>query len=253
MPLAHVCGNALAEPFGAHIILGKHMKIRYVPLAAACALMVAAAATTTAQAAAVTYSFGGTLGLIADLPSLSVGDAFTGSFTYETTAVDADPDPAFGFYPSSFSINVTVAGQFFSSSSSVVNCPTCGGITVVDGLGEDDFYASSSSVTTSQHAPAIAPQIDGITPFNIVVGLFGFETLYANDTLPTALALSSFNRGSLFALVLSNNGGLGNAQARGDIAFLTLQPSLPVPEASTTAMLALGLSALAFVRRRKSH
>ena len=124
MPLARCCGNASAEPFGAHITLGKHMTIRYAPLAVACALMVAATATTTAHAEVVTYSFGGTLGLVIDLPSLSVGDAFTGSFTYEATAVDASPDPAFGFYPSSFSINVTVGGNSFSSSTtSVADCP----------------------------------------------------------------------------------------------------------------------------------
>ena len=229
------------------------MKIRYAPLAVACALMVAAAATTTAQAAAVTYSFGGTLGQVIDLPSLSVGDTFTGSFTYETTAVDADPDPTIGFYPSVY-LNVTVGGQSFSSSTtSVLDCPACGGINVLNGLNADDFIATTTSLTTSQRAPVIGPQIDGVTPFAIIVNLTGVETLYANDALPTALALSSFNRGTLFALVLSNNGGLSNAQARGDIAFLTLTPSLPVPEASTTALLALGLGALAVVRRRKGH
>ena len=230
------------------------MKIRYAPLAVACALTVAA----SAQAAAVTYSFGGTLGLIVDLPSLSVGDAFTGSFTYETTAVDANPDPAFGFYPSSFSINATVGGHSFSSSTtSVADCPACGGVTVADGLdaggATDDFFASTGRITTAEHAPVIGPEIDGVMPFSIDIVLSGPGTLYADDALPTALALSSFNRGGFFNLGLSNNGGLSNSIARGDITFLTLNPSLPVPEASTSAMLALGLGALAFARRRKAR
>ena len=231
------------------------MKIRYAPLAVACALMVAA----TAQAAAVTYSFGGTLGLVVDLPPLSVGDTFTGSFTYETTAVDAEPDPSIGFYPNGFSINVTVNGHSFSSSTaSVLDCPTCGGISLLDGpipSSSDYFIASNSrfgaAVPTS--APVIGPQIDGIMPFELSVDLGGPVTLYDSDALPPTLALSSFSADRTLNFRFSNNGGQNNAIARGNITSLTLITAPPIPEPSTTAMLALGLGALALVRRRKDR
>ena len=227
------------------------MKIRYAPLAVACALMVAA----SAQAAAVTYSFGGTLWRVIDLPSLSVGDAYTGSFTYETTAVDANPDPAFGFYPSGFSINVLVNGYSFSSTTSVLDL-AYGGITVADSPyvgSNDDVGVATIALGAATGSPVIGPQLNGFAPFALGLELEGPGTLYSSDALPPTLVLSSFTSDQTFRLRFSNDGGQSNAGAVGTITYLTLTSTPPIPEASTSAMLALGLGALAFVRRRKSH
>ena len=91
------------------------MKIRYT-LAVACAWMVAA----TAHAAPMTYNFAGTLTDVpSSLPSLAVGDAFSGSFSIESTAVDLGPTPGNPFsaaYAAGYSMNVTVSGRTYSSS-----------------------------------------------------------------------------------------------------------------------------------------
>ena len=232
------------------------MKIRYAPLAVACALMVAAAATTTAQAAAVTYSFGGTLYHVLDLPSLSVGDAYSGSFSYDTMAADANPDPGTGFYPNNFSITATVNGYSFSSSTSVLDCPDCGGITVSDQTGAgfvDSLSVMTSPLDGSGFAPVIGPQLNGFAPFTLGLYLDGPSTIYNSDGLPPTLMLSPFTGYQMFRFRFSNDGGGGNAVADGTITYLTLVTTAPVPEASTSAMLALGLGALAFVRRRKGR
>ena len=251
MPLARRCGNAPAELFGAHINLGKHMKIRYAPLAVACALMVAAAATTTAQAAAVTYYFGGTLDYVVGVPSLSVGDSFTGSFTFESTSANLNsfPSPNTADYvDSSNAIEVTVNGYSFSSTNtSACGSLGCGGIRVyndVPTLG-DHFEASNSVYGIP--APVTGPNLAGLgTSLSLFLGLQDSTgTVFNSTALPLSLTLSSFDQ-THFGLI---NGSSGSPF--GSLTYLST--TAPVPEASTTAMLALGLSALAFVRRRKSH
>ena len=224
------------------------MKIRYAPLAVACALMVAAAATTTAQAAAVTYYFGGALST-SGLPPLAIGDTFTGSFTYETTAIDVSPNAAFGIYDASFAIDATVNGYSFSSSTSASDCPACGGIQVQNNLNGFDGFAAISGLNLPL-APVIGPSLDGFLP--IAVGALLFDpsgTVFNSNVLPSALALSSF-QDSEFILTFGND--FERRSAAGFLTYLSTTAP-PVPEASTSAMLALGLGALAVVRRRKGH
>ena len=87
------------------------------------------------------------------------------------------------------------------------------------------------------------------------MGLYldGPSTIYNSDGLPPTLTLSPFTGVQYFRFGFSNNRGAGNAVADGTITYLTLVTTAPVPEASTSAMLALGLGALAVVRRRKGH
>ena len=227
------------------------MKIRYAPLAVACALMVAA----SAQAAAVTYNFGGTLWRVIDLPSLSVGGAYSGSFTYETTALDANSDPSIGSYPTGFSVNVTVNGYSFSSSTSMSD-PAYGGISVADSSGAfatDYLVVATTAFGAGTGSPVIGPQLNGLAPFSLEQDLGGPSTLYNSDALPSNLVLSLFTFDQNFRFRFSNDGGFSNGIADGTTTYLTLATAPPVPEASTTAMLALGLSALAVARRQKNH
>ncbi len=100
------------------------MKIRYAPLAVACALMVATAATTTAKAAPVTFYFGGTFDAVPGSPSLAEGDAFNGSFTFESTDADIFPGTLIeGLYVhSSTAIEATVNGFTLAATNNPGSC-----------------------------------------------------------------------------------------------------------------------------------
>ena len=226
------------------------MKIRYAPLAVACALMMAA----SAQAAAVTYSFGGTIDDVNSSPSFAIGDTFTGSFTYETTTADSNPDPGSGDYRAGLSISVLINGNSFSSSTAGSDCPACGGIEVLERNPTRGFvdviYVQTQNVGGGALSPVVGPNVDGFAPNLIELGFIGPSTLYANDALPSSLDLSSFTEARIN---IGFRGENFSQRANGPITYLTLASTAPVPEASTSAMLALGLVALAFVRRRKSH
>lgn len=56
------------------------------------------------RAAVLTYDFAGTITEAHNLPGLAIGQSFTGSFTYDTSASDTFPFPEFGVYPQTGSI-----------------------------------------------------------------------------------------------------------------------------------------------------
>ena len=225
------------------------MKIRYAPLAVACALMMAATATTTAQAAAVTYYFGGKLeGVDTGLPSLSVGNSFSGSFTFESTALDAFPDSAFGIYDAGVTIGVTLNGYSFFSAS---NCTTCSVVQVGNNVtGSDHFFVYSDIDTNVM--PVTGPNLNGLSPFALNITLRDTSgAVFSSDALSSNLALTSFDDQHFLIAFGDRNNGLPSAT--GSLTYLSTTAPLPVPEASTSAMLALGLGALAVVRRRKDR
>ena len=219
------------------------MKIRYAPLAVACALMVAA----SAQAAAVTYSFGGTVNT-SDLLSVKVGDAFSGSFTFESTSVNLGSmllnqgDVANGTYDTNIVINGTVNGHTLTSTSP---CSTCAGVAVVDvASGFRDAFIVSSYQAGGFVAP-ISGDIDGFQGYYLrLIVSDSSGTVFSSSALPTNLMLSSFD-GNEFEFRTAGGVVLGTP------SYLTL--TTPVPETSTSAMLALGLGAVAVVRRRKGR
>ena len=225
------------------------MKIRYAPLALACAWMVAAATTTTAQAASVTYTFGGTLDSVArGLPFLAVGDSFIGSFTFESTSPDVSASAGQSIYPEGFSINATVNGYSFSSNSNLSDCPACGDVAVANDSNtfSDIFFVKNNA----GFAAVTGPHVNGFVPYDLTVQLFDFSgVVFNSNALPSNLVLSAFDyRRFSISFLDANGNGTG---AGGALTDLTLVTAAPVPEASTSAMLALGLGALAVVRRRK--
>ena len=219
------------------------MKIRDAPLAAACALMVAA----SAQAASVTYAFAGTLDTVAGVPSLSVGNTFTGSFTFESTSL---PAPS-GGYDANIVFEATVNGFSFSTTSP---CDTCGGVTVFDnaGVSGSDSFIVSSLLGFPIYAPVAGPNLDGLQHYYLALQLNDTSaTAFNSFALPSNLTFASFDT-SFFALSFLT-AGFSQALVSGPLSSLTRVVTPPVPEASTSAMLALGLGALAVARRRKVH
>ena len=215
------------------------MKIRHALLAVAGAWTVAA----TAQTAPMTYNFEGTLTDVPlSLPSLAVGDTFTGTFSIESTAVDLGPSPYYsvqGTYAAGYSMTVTVSGHTYSSSD--------GEVWVIDGA-EDVFIAANKAGLYQAGTPATGPGLDGLLPYGLGLVLISKSNdLFTSTALPSNLTLSSFNSFSFFAL----NFDAANAWVYGTFTSLTQVTAAPVPEASTGAMLALGLGALAWARRRQ--
>ncbi len=217
------------------------MKIRYAPLVLACALMVAGAA----QAAAVTYTFGGTLDT-SNVPSLAVGDTFTGTLTFDSSSIDLGG----ATYDTNISISGTVNGLTFSSTSP---CASCGGISVSDNIGGMDRFIATSYFGGSIYAPVTGPSVDGFANYFLRLVLDDTNsTAFGSNALPSNLALSSFDKTYFSFSFLDVNAN--EHDAYGPLSSLSLTATPPVSEASTSAMLALGLGALGVAaRRRKSH
>ncbi len=232
------------------------MKIRYAALAVACALMVAAVTTTSAQAAVVTYYFGGALNSVSVGVPLAVGDSFAGSFTFDSTTVNLGAAlPSIGNYSDgSSAIEVNVNGYFFSSDSTSACVNTCVGIRLFNDTPPAVFgdIFTASNALLGNPATVTGPNLDGLSPSVLSLQLFESSgTAFSSIALPSNLLLSSFD-GTNFAISFIDTARSGQSfVANGPLAYLST--TAPIPEASTTAMLALGLSALAFVRRRKSH
>ena len=225
------------------------MSIRYAPLAMACALMVAA----TAQAAPVTYAFGGTLDDVAWQLPLAVGNSFTGWFTFESTSLNLQPAGyEEAIYPAGFAINAAVNGYFFSSSSTPSDCPNCGTVSVFNGRSVDGFVASSGYRSPPVHgyAPLSGPKLDSRSAIFLLVDLIDFgHTAFSSVALPSNLALSSFEYHRFTIFFEDADGYLSSVS--GPISSLSLVTVAPVPEASTNALLALGLGALGIAARRR--
>ncbi len=227
------------------------MKIRYAPLALACALMVAA----SAQAAAVTYYFGGKLDTVPGGPSFAIGDTFTGSFTFESTSINLN---SFGlsyigdYVDNSSAIEATVNGYAFSSANASAGSLNYVGISVYDNApARGDLFQATSGIYGIPD-PVTGPSIDGLFPGVLTLSLGDYSGAVFNSiALPSSLSLSSFNeaRFSIQFFDFTGNSGLPGVGV-GSLTYLSTATP-PVPEASTSAMLAFGLSALALVRRRK--
>jgi hypothetical protein len=215
------------------------MRIEYAPLAVACALMVAA----TAQAAAATYTFDGTVSR-SDIAEIAIGDAFSGSFTFESSSSDLGS----GIYDIDMVINASVHGYFFSTTSP---CDTCGGVSVVDnpaGQGTDRFKVSSY-LQYPIYAPVTGSSLGGLSNYFLSLTLDDSTgTALSAQGLPSNLALSSFDSTEFNFAFLSGVSGL---YVTGPLSNLTLAYSAPVPEASTSALLALGLGAVGVATRRR--
>ena len=215
------------------------MKIRYTSLAVACVMAMTVAAT--AQAAPITYTFGGTLGTVdAVLSPLAAGDTFTGTFSIESTAADLG-SPTQGVYAAGYSMNVTVHGYTYSS--------TGGDVWVFhDGISGDVFIAGDTAALFGGVTNVTGPSLGGLLPYGFGFGLYSNSSHLFNSTaLPSNLSLSSFDRLNVFEMIFDS----GSAFAFGTVTSLTQVTAAPVPEASTSAMLALGLGALAVARRRQ--
>lgn len=113
-----------------------------------------------------------------------------------------------------------------------------------------DTFRVSNQTSLGGSVPLTGPNLDGLFALVLAVQLRDHSGMVFNsDALPSNLALSSFDEPRL--RILFSGGGTNQREfATGPLTYLSTTP--PIPEPSTTAMLALGLGALAFMRRRQS-
>lgn len=212
--------------------------------------MLALLAAGMTQAAPVTYYFGGQLTYVDSLlsPTLSVGNDFNGTFTYESTTPDSSPaDPNRGFYGPGPAFAVTVNGLPFSIAGG-----GSGSVAVYnDVFGDDTFSVSSGD------SAATGSGINGYLPSVFVIHLNTTvitPSALSSDALPSSeldLALFGF---SSFQIFFQNQDSLRiDVNIDGLLSYLSLtdpNAATSIPEPGTPALLCLALAATLLVRRQ---
>lgn len=211
------------------------------------ALMLAVAGI--AQAAPVTYYFGGQLSYVDSnlSPTLAVGNGFSGSFTYESTAADSLPgDPNRGFYGPGPAFTVTINSLPFSITGG-----GAGSVGVEQLIGTDRFSVGSGD------APTTGSNINGYFAWSFTLFMSDSTgSAFDSDALPSSeLNLALFDN-SLFQLDFFNEQNLSpTASVGGRLTYLSLtdpNSGNAVPEPSTLHLLplAMTIAGIAWITRR---
>jgi hypothetical protein len=206
-----------------------------------------------AKSEPITFYFTGELiGVTDNTPNLvlgdqfSIGDAFSGIFTYDLSAIDGGPPEYAGAYhynalPTGISISTN--GLNFSSDPDNVNINISTYNDMVNVFGEmmDQF---SFHVNFN----VIFPVPTGIGSSISIILQDWTATALENDSLPTDLYLPSWE---VAYFQLSSNIGphaWDYYSILGEIHSIT--PQNPIPEPTTMLLLASGLMGLAGLRRK---
>jgi len=198
-------------------------RIRALTLLAALWLMPAPAA-----ASQITFTFQGSFDF-SNTAGISVGDLFSGSFTYDTAALDASPaDPTLGSYD--------LVGATLTTPL---------GTTAVGATG---FVSVNLDAGNQDHQLVVNYNGSfGAQGFNFDLRLIDTDgVIFPDDGLPASLSLAGFESAYLdidfFADVETHGSG--------PLRTLVQEPS-PVPEPATATLLLSGLGMWAAHSRRR--
>ncbi len=200
-------------------------------------------ALTTAQATPISFAFTGVVQNVA--PALSgtfqPGDAFSGSYTFESTTPDTDPSAGLGLYANAISgLTFTIGSYTGGADCSAGSCD----IAVTDG-GPGDCALTDCYVVTVSHPTG--PSVEGVLPTSFGLSLLdGSGLALSSDALPLIPPdLSNFP--ITFFGVNFDDFAFG---VQGQLTSLTLQAAGTVAEPSVLFLVAVAFLGLAVQRRR---
>jgi len=200
-------------------------------------------AVTTAEAAPITFAFTGTVQQV--VPALSgtfqPGDAFSGSYTFESTTPDTDPSPGFGLYANGMTSLTFTIGSYTGGAdcSAAASC----NIAVQDG-GPGDCALTDCYLVTAKHPTG--PSVEGVLPTDFALSLLDNSGLaLSSDALPlTPPDISNFS--ITFFGVNFDDFAFG---VQGKLTSLTSQAAGTVDEPSVLFLVAGAFLGLVLQRR----
>jgi hypothetical protein len=176
--------------------------------------------TLTASAQVITFNFTGTISPVSGGPRVGPfvdGQTVSGSFTFESVAVDQDPSLVVGLYENVTSFNISIPDAGYFATASPGSRP--GFVEVLDNQdGMRDRYVVS--MTAPDQSLSGTP-VAGATLNRLAIVLRDRTTLaLSSDALPLVPpSLSAFPDGTFF---LGFSGGFGSTEMGGTLTSLTL-------------------------------
>ncbi len=189
-------------------------RARVALLACAVAIMPVACAITTASASAITFGFEGELIQVGGPNGLSVGDTFTGSFSYTVeqagTSVPAVTPGQVSHYAFD-SYSLTIQGQTVSS--------TGGDLSIWNNTSLGDRFHLTADLTTP--SALVTGSINGAPATQLFLALAALSgDPFMNMSLPAALNLADFPDLKRVDVIFSP----GNGAVIGEITNLSVVP-----------------------------
>jgi hypothetical protein len=210
----------------------------------------AALPASSSAGAPVTVEFSGTITLVQDETpildgSVQIGTPFSGSFSYDSGAVDQNPDPTLGTYlfttaPAAFRIEV--GNYVFEAPSSAPDLAI-----FIENSGARDGFAIGGGTPITISGP-LDPAFEGFLEQETTVG-FGLSAPppgpLGSDALPTS-APAVFDWTTRTILIEASPGPSPIFSIQGSVTTI-------VPEPSTAYLLFVALSGMAALARLRAR